>query len=82
MPQYGLFLFDVRGNARAMNFLAGILNDPLHGLPMIEPAVSSASQLPEPHDVMENSRSWNFFVSVHYYICEGCWTVVARNVCD
>jgi hypothetical protein len=53
-----------------MRFLAGVLNDPLGGLPMVEP----------PHAV--TPRWWNFFVSVEFQICDRCWTVHARNRSD
>jgi hypothetical protein len=55
---------------RAMSFLAGVLNDPLSGLPMVE----KASEVTE--------RWWNFFVSVQFHICGKCWTVHACNRSD
>jgi hypothetical protein len=54
----------------SMSFLAGVLNDPLGGLPMVEP----------PGDVTEHW--WNFFVSVQFQVCGKCWTVRACNRSD
>lgn len=56
----------VRGGKR-MSFLAGVLNDPLHGLPMVQ----------TPENVTE--RWYNFFVSVEYRICNRCFTIRACN---
>lgn len=55
---------------RAMSFLAGVLNDPLGGLPMVE----------KPEEVTE--RWWNFFVSVQFQTCGACWTIYACNRSD
>jgi hypothetical protein len=60
-----------RGNRhRSMSFLAGVLNDPLGGLPMVE----RADQVTE--------RWWNFFVSVQFQICGKCRTVRSCNRSD
>jgi hypothetical protein len=58
------------GRARRLRFVAGVLNDPLGGLPMVEP----------PKDV--TSQWWNFFVSVQFQICGKCWTIHACNRSD
>lgn len=58
------------GKRRKMSFLAGVVNDPLHGLPMVEPAA----------EVTE--RQWNFYVSVQFHICAACWTILACNRSD
>jgi hypothetical protein len=55
---------------RAMSFLAEILNDPLGGLPMVEP----------PHAV--SNKWWNFLVSVRFEVCGKCWTIRACNRSD
>ncbi len=60
----------LRGRRRAMKFLAGILNDPWAGLPMVEPAND------------ETKKQWNYFVSVQFHICDCCWTVLGCNRCD
>lgn len=60
----------LRGRKRAMKFLAGVLNDPWAGLPMVEPAND------------ETRRHWNYGVSVQYHICDYCWTVLGCNRCD
>ncbi len=52
---------------RAMKFLAGVLNDPWNGLPMIESRGKDAE------------RWYNFFVTVEFQICGKCWTLYARN---
>jgi hypothetical protein len=58
------------GKKRAMKFVAGILNDPWGGLPMVEPATKEAR------------RHWNYFVSVQFHICDRCWTIYGCNRCD
>jgi len=58
------------GQGRQLSFLAGVLNDPLGGLPMVEP----------PAEV--TPRWWNFFVSVQFQICGKCWTIHACNRSD
>jgi hypothetical protein len=58
------------GKKRAMKFVAGILNDPWGGLPMVEPATK------------ETRRHWNYFVSVQFHICDHCWTIYGCNRCD
>ena len=50
---------------RPMKFLAGILNDPPGGLPLIEPLTNSTS------------KNWNYFVSFYFQICDKCLTVTA-----
>ena len=60
----------LRGRKRAMKFLAGILNDPWGGLPMIEPANE------------ETRKNTNIFVTVQFHICDRCWTVLGCNCCD
>ena len=56
------------GRKRVMKFLAGILHDPWAGLPMIEAAD-------------ENTRKdWNYEISVQYYICDSCLTVMGYNM--
>lgn len=58
----------LRGNsARKMSFLAGVLNDPHRGLPMVDPI---------PNEV---GKGWNYFVSVEFQICGGCFTIHACN---
>lgn len=56
--------------ARPMSFLAGIVNDPHNGLPLVER--------------VEEVRPdwWNFYVSVEFQICGNCFTIHARNRCD
>jgi hypothetical protein len=66
----GGLLDRVRGRKRRMRFLAGVLNDPWSGLPMVEPADD------------ETRRHWNYFVSVQYHVCDNCWTVLGCNRCD
>jgi len=58
---------DRNGKKRAMKFVAGILNDPWGGLPMIEPAKK------------ETKKNWDFFVSVQFHICDRCFTVFGCN---
>jgi hypothetical protein len=60
----------VRGRKRAMKFLAGVLNDPWAGLPMVEEANA------------QTKKDWNYDVSVQYHICDCCWTVLGCNRCD
>ncbi len=55
------------GPNRKMSFLAGVLNDPLGGLPMVESAKEAAK------------GSWNFFVGVEFQICGKCYTIRACN---
>ena len=60
-----------RGNTpKSMRFLAGVLNDPLRGLPMVEPRVK------------KNVTYWNYHISVKFEICGSCHTVHASNRCD
>ena len=66
----GTLIDRLRGRRRAMKFLAGVLNDPWAGLPMVEPAND------------ETRRHWNYGVSVQYRICDCCWTVLGCNRCD
>jgi len=63
----GGFVDRLRGRKRRMRFLAGVLNDPWGGLPLVEPADD------------ETRRYWNYFVSVQYHICDCCWTVLGCN---
>jgi hypothetical protein len=60
----------VRGKKRALKFLAGVLNDPWGGLPMVEPADK------------RTKKHWNYFTTVQYHICDCCWTVLGCNRCD
>jgi hypothetical protein len=60
----------VHPRKRRMKFLAGVLNDPWAGLPMVEPANA------------ETRKSWSYDVSVQYHICHSCWTVLGCNRCD
>jgi hypothetical protein len=53
-----------------MKFLAGILNDPWAGLPMVE------------HANEEARKNWNYFVTVQFHICDCCWTILGCNRCD
>jgi hypothetical protein len=55
---------------RAMKFLAGVLNDPWGGLPMVEPANK------------KTKGNWNYHVSVQFHICDQCWIIYACNRCD
>ena len=55
---------------RRMKFLAGILNDPKGGLPMVQ------------HIKDLDEQSWNFFVSVEFQMCRSCGTVKAMNRSD
>lgn len=66
----GSVLSKLRLRKPNMSFLAGVLNDPLGGLPMVE----------RPEEVSE--RWWNFFVSVEFRICGKCWTISGRNRSD
>lgn len=66
----GTLIDRARGRKRAMRFLAGVLNDPWAGLPMVEPAND------------ETRAKWNYFVSVQYHICDCCWTVLGCNRSD
>lgn len=64
-------LFDrVRGRKRAMKFLAGVLNDPPHGLPMIEPLDD------------KTKSDWNYSISVQFHMCDGCYSITAANRCS
>jgi len=53
-----------------MKFLAGILNDPCAGLPMVDPPNESVQTF------------WNYEVSVQYHVCDLCWTVLGCNRCS
>ena len=55
---------------RKMSFLAGIANDPLRGLPMVEPALKN------------DATYWNYMVSVKFEICGDCLTIHGSNRCD
>jgi hypothetical protein len=66
----GTLTEQMRGRKRTMKFLAGVLNDPWAGLPMVEPAGE------------ETRGHWNYGVSVQYHICDSCWTVLGCNRSD
>ena len=53
-----------------MRFLAGVLNDPPGGLPLIEPLSE------------ETQTTWNFFVSFFFQICERCLTITGSSASD
>lgn len=56
--------------SRPMKFLAGILNDPPGGLPLIEP-------------LNENTQAdWNYCVSFCFQICDKCLTITSTNISD
>jgi hypothetical protein len=55
---------------RAMKFVAGIINDPWGGLPMVDPATK------------ETKKDWDYFVSVQFHICDRCWMIYGCNRCD
>ncbi|MFM7517313.1 MAG: hypothetical protein ACKO3V_10245 [Pirellula sp.] len=55
---------------RPMRFLAGVINDPPGGLPLIEP-LNAKTEL-----------SWNFFASFYYQICDRCLTITTFNTSD
>lgn len=57
----------IRGRRHAMNFFAGILNNPWGGLPMVDP-VNDETQV-----------HWNYAVSVQFHICDRCWTFRGCN---
>jgi hypothetical protein len=57
-------------DGRPMRFLAGILNDPPAGLPLIEP-------LDE-----KTKTQWNYFVSFFYQICDKCLTITTNSASD
>ncbi len=54
-----------------MKELAVLFNDPISGLPLVEPGES-----------FQNSRFWNEFVQVVFWICEECLAITASNQCD
>jgi hypothetical protein len=56
--------------SRPMRFLAGLLNDPPGGLPMIEP-------LDE-----KTQSNWNYFMSVYFQICDKCLTITTFSASD
>ena len=60
----------IKTKGRKLSFLAGVLNDPWGGLPMIEAAGA------------ETEKSWNFFVTVQFHICSKCFTIYACNRAD
>lgn len=60
----------MRRSGRKMSFLAGILNDPQRGLPMIERVGETTES------------SANVYVSVQFHICGKCWTLHACNRAD
>jgi hypothetical protein len=47
------------GKRHSMKFLAGVLNDPPSGLPMVEP-------------FDEQAENWNYWVSVQFHMCDCC----------
>jgi hypothetical protein len=53
-----------------MKFVAGILNDPWGGLPMIEPATR------------DTKKRWDYFVSAQFHVCDRCWSIYGCNRCD
>jgi hypothetical protein len=55
---------------RPMKFLAGIMNDPPGGIPLIEPLNN------------ETRKQWNFFVSQYFQICDSCLTVTTFGSSD
>jgi len=57
------------GRRHSMRFLAGILNDPPHGLPMIEPLND------------ETAADWNYSISVQFHMCNACHAITAVNRC-
>jgi hypothetical protein len=59
-----------KAKGKALKFLAGVLNDPWGGLPMVEPANK------------KTKKDWNYYVHVQFHICSNCWTIYACNRCD
>lgn len=66
----GGILDRVLRRGRPMCFLAGILNDPPGGLPLIEPLTA------------ETKSDWNYFVSFYFQICDRCLTVTTFSASD
>jgi hypothetical protein len=60
----------LRKKGRPMKFLAGVLNDPPAGLPMIEPLTE------------ETTKHWNHFVSVQFHVCDKCLIICGCNRSD
>jgi hypothetical protein len=58
------------GRAQPMRFLAGIINDPPGGLPLMEPLDD------------KTRKSWSFFGGVHYQICDKCLTITTAAYSD
>ena len=56
--------------SRPMSFLAGVLNDPPGGLPLVEPLNK------------ETATKWNYFVSFYFQICDRCLTVTTFSASD
>jgi hypothetical protein len=57
-------------HSQPMRFLAGILNDPPGGLPLIEKTTK------------ETASKWNYFVSFYFQICDKCLTVTTFSTSD
>ncbi len=55
---------------RPMKFLAGVINDPPGGLPLIEPFTN------------ERAKRWNYFVSFYFQICDKSLTVTTFSTSD
>jgi hypothetical protein len=55
-----------------MRELAVICNDPISGLPMVDPI--------DPFE--DQQKTWNEFVQVVFYICPECLAITAQNQCD
>jgi hypothetical protein len=55
-----------------MKILAAICNDPIGGLPMIEPIVNASDE----------NTTYNHWVQVVFHICDLCFTINAANRCD
>jgi hypothetical protein len=64
-------LFDkVLKRGRPMKFLAGIINDPPGGFPLMEPLNK------------DTEKNWNFFGSTYYQICDKCLTITTFAASD
>ena len=55
---------------RPMKFLAGVINDPPGGLPLVEPLSK------------KTATDWNYFVSYYFQICDKCLTVTTFSTSD
>ncbi|MEZ6141868.1 MAG: hypothetical protein R3B84_14950 [Zavarzinella sp.] len=66
----GTVLDRMLSRKRAMKFLAGVLNDPWAGLPLVDEADE------------DTRKHWNYHVTVQYHICDCCFTVLACNRCN